>query len=114
MPHPLEDPGAFLNDLVASRWDVIAPQAWKQYQDRGRGVVVFQVKHPGEDREEPLRYLTFSGPEEEIAESSMAAMYELVQNYDPRSEAIVAAELPNGHTVFDVFEREPAPAEAQQ
>lgn len=111
--HPLEDPGAFLNELVESRWELIARQAWQQYQDRGRGVVVFQISHPGAEEEQPLRYLTFSGDPEEIEQSSMSAMYRLVREYEPREQAVVAAELPNGHTVFDVFAREPDPAGAQ-
>lgn len=109
---PLDDSGAFFERLVEQKWLTVARQAWKQYQQRGRGVVVFSLRSPGEDREEPMRYMTFSGEEEEIRNSSMAVMYRLVQEYDPEQEAVVAAILPNDHTVFDVYSLDPAPAKS--
>lgn len=108
---PTEDPGAFLEQLVEQEWTTIARHAWNQYQQRGRGVIVFSMRYPGEDRKEPLRYMTFTeGDEEEIQASSMAVMYDLVQKYDPESEVVVAVVLPNEHTVFDLCSGEPAPA----
>jgi hypothetical protein len=110
---PTEDPGAFLEQLVEQEWSMIARHAWHQYQQRGRGAIVFSLRYPGEDRQEPLRYMTFTDADEaEILESSVAVMYELVREYDPETEAVVAAVLPNEHTVFDVFGREPSPVEA--
>ena len=111
--NPTEDPGAFLEQLVENEWTMIARHAWNQYQDRGRGAIVFSLRYPGEDRKEPLRYMTFTDADEaEIRESSVGVMYDLVQDYDPRTEAVVAAVLPNEHTVFDVFSREPGPVAA--
>lgn len=110
---PSEDPGAFLEQLVEQEWTTIARHAWHQYEQRGRGVIVFSLRYPGEDRKEPLRYMTFTADDEdEIRKSSMAVMYDLVQKYDPETEVIVAAILPNEHTVFDTFSRDPAPVKA--
>ena len=105
-----DDPGALLEGLVAAQWTTIARQAWTQYQQRGRGVVVFTLGAPGSDENEPLRYLTFRGDLDEIAQSTMAKLHELTTAYDPQEEAVVAAVLPDERTVFDVFAEDPAPS----
>lgn len=107
----LDDPGAFLNDLAERQWETAARHAWKQYQARGRGAIVFSLRNPGAEDHEPLRYLTFSGDESEIEQSAMAVLHRLVKQYDPREEVVIAAVLPDDRTVFDVYERSPTPAE---
>lgn len=107
----IDDPGALLERLVDAQWPTIARQAWRQYQQRGRGAVVFHLKAPGSDETEPLRYLTFRGTEREIAQSGFAKLHELVQSYAPQDEAVVAVVLPDERTVFDVYAEEPPPAE---
>ena len=107
-----DNPGALLERLVAAQWTTIAQQAWTQYQQRGRGAIVFTLDTPGSDEKEPLRYLTFRGDADEIAHSTMALLYELVSTYTPQDEAVVAVVLPDERTVFDVFANEPAPADA--
>jgi hypothetical protein len=110
MPDP--SPGALLNDLVASHWETAARHAWRQYEDRGRGAIVFPVTAAQEGGErQPLRYLTFSDPEA-AAEGSFSTLYRLVREYDPKREVVVAAVLPDETTVFDVYEETPAPPEA--
>lgn len=104
-----DDPAALLNRLVESYWDTAARHAWTQYQQRGRGAIVFPLSEMQSSQSEPLRYLTFSGDDQEIAQSSMAKLYELVQTYEPRKEVVVAVVLPDERTVFDVYRRDPAP-----
>lgn len=102
---PITDPETLLNRLVAQHRETIAKQARRQHAERGRGAVVFNIRAPeAESEEEPLRYLTFSGDPDEIAESHLALLHRLVQSYDPNEEVVVAAELPDGRTVFDVYE----------
>jgi hypothetical protein len=104
-------PGDLLNDLVESHWDTAARHAWKQYDQRGRGAIVFPVAPDSDGERQPLRYLTFSD-EEAAAEGSFSKLYELIQTYDPETQVIIAAALPDDRTVFDLYEREPAPPEA--
>lgn len=108
----INDPGALLQKVVAAQWDTVARQAWTQYEQRGRGAVVFSLQEPGTRGKEPLRYLTFKGERDEIEASAMAMLYRLVASYDPREEAVVAVVLPDGRTVFDVFSETPHPASA--
>ena len=110
----IDDPGALLERLVDAQWPTIARQAWRQYQQRGRGAVVFKLEAPGSDDREPLRYLTFRGTERDIAQSGLGKLHELVRSYTPREEAVVAVVLPDERTVFDVYANEPAPAETDQ
>lgn len=105
-----DDPAALLERIVTAQWETVARQAWMQYQQRGRGAVVFSLQSPGTRGKAPLRYLTFKGAREEIEESAMAMLYRLVESYDPSEEAVVAVVLPDGRTVFDVFSRTPHPA----
>lgn len=105
-----DDPGALLHRVIDAQWPTIARQAWQQYQQRGRGAVVFTFCTPGTQDKEPLRYLTFRGDSQEIAQSAMATLHELVASYNPREEAVVAIVLPDERTVFDVFARSPKPA----
>lgn len=106
----INDPGELLQRLVSAQWETIAQQAWAQYQQRGRGAVVFSLQEPGSEDRAPLRYLTFKGPREEIEASTMAMLYRLVESYDPETEAVVAAVLPDERTVFDTFSETPLPA----
>jgi len=105
-------PGALLNDLVASHWETAARHAWRQYEERGRGAIVFPMTAARDaDERQPLRYLTFSDPEAAAA-GSFSTLYRLVQEYDPDQEVVVAAVLPDETTVFDVYEQTPSPPEA--
>lgn len=110
--HSIDDPGRLLKRIATTQWETIARHAWSQYQHRGRGAIVVSLQDPGADREEPLRYLTFRGDRDEIAQSAMAMLHQLVASYDPREEAVVAVVLPDERTVFDVFSKAPSPADA--
>ena len=110
MPSP--DPGALLNQLVDEYWQTAARHAWRQYQNRGRGAIVFTIDPSAEDRERtPLRYLTFSD-ERAAQDGSFSKLFELVETYDPEKEVVIAAVLPDNRTVFDVHKETPAPPEA--
>ncbi|MFB6247140.1 MAG: hypothetical protein ABEL97_01055 [Salinibacter sp.] len=106
--HP---PDALLNDLVDTHWATAARHAWRQYDQRGRGAIVFPIAASGEGERTPLRYLTFSD-EEAAARGTFSTLYRLVQEYDPQRQVVVAAVLPDESTVFDVYERTPPPPEA--
>lgn len=107
----VDNPGDLLERLVDKQWETAARHAWSQYQQRGRGAIVFSLRHPGASEREPLRYLTFTGDAEDIAQSSMATLNQLVERYDPREEVVIAAVLPDDRTVFDVYARNPAPVD---
>lgn len=107
-----DDPATLLERVVDSYWSTAARHAWQQYQQRGRGAIVFFLSSLESQHSEPLRYLTFSGEEREIAQSSMAKLHELVQEYDPREEVVIAVVLPDERTVFDVYGRDPTPETA--
>jgi hypothetical protein len=104
-------PDDLLNDLVDAHWATAARHAWRQYDQRGRGAIVFPVATSAEGERQPLRYLTFSD-EEAAASGAFAALYRLVQTYDPEHQVVVAAVLPDESTVFDVYERTPPPPAA--
>ena len=106
-------PGDLLNDLVDSHWDTAARHAWRQYQERGRGAIVFPVASNSNDNgdRQPLRYLTFSD-EDAAAEGAFSKLYELVESYDPETQVVIAVVLPDERTVFDLYEQTPAPPEA--
>lgn len=112
MPSIDEDPGPLLERIVATQWATIARHAWAQYQQRGRGAIVVSLQRPGTEGEEPLRYLTFRGDRDEIAQSAMAQLHQLVESYNPETEAVVAVVLPDERTVFDVFAESPPPEDA--
>lgn len=106
------DPATLLNQLVDSHWDTAARHAWRQYNQRGRGAVVFTVQPSANDDERtPLKYLTFND-ESAAQEGNFAKLYELVQSYNPEQELVAAAQLPDERTVFDVYTEEPRPPEA--
>lgn len=106
------DPAAVLNQLVDRHWDTAARHAWRQYNQRGRGAVVFTVRPSANDNERtPLKYLTFSD-ESAAQEGDFAKLYELVQTYDPETEIVAAAQLPDDRTVFEVYDRAPPPPDA--
>lgn len=106
------DPGTLLNELVERHWDTAARHAWRQYEQRGRGAIVFPVEASANDAERtPLRYLTFTD-ESEAQEGAFATLYQLVETYDPEQQVVAAAVLPDERTVFDVYEQEPPPPEA--
>jgi predicted ArsR family transcriptional regulator len=107
----IDDPGAFLERLVDAQWTTIARQAWQQYLQRGRGAIVFQLKAPGSEGTEPLRYLTFRDTDDDVTQSGLAKLHELVQTYAPQDEAVVAVVLPDERTVFDVYAKDPSPFE---
>lgn len=114
MPSIDKDPGPLLEHIATAQWETIARHAWSQYQQRGRGAIVVSLQTPGAEGEEPLRYLTFQGDRDEIAQSSMAMLHRLVESYDPRTEVVVAIVLPDERTVFDVFSETPSPQDAAQ
>ena len=106
------DPGPLLNDLVETHWETAARHAWRQYEQRGRGAIVFPVE-PGADEADrtPLRYLTFNDAEA-AQEGAFDQLFRFVDTYDPEQELVAVAVLPDERTVFDVYERTPAPPEA--
>jgi hypothetical protein len=104
-------PGDLLNDLVETHWETAARHAWRQFEERGPGAIVFPVEASSDGDRQPLRYLTFSDPDA-AASGSFAKLFELVQDYDPERQVVIAAVLPDESTVFDVYERSPAPPEA--
>ena len=104
-------PGTLLNELVDSHWETAARHAWRQYEQRGRGAIVFPVDSLDEGERQPLRYLTFSDAEA-AASGAFSTLYRLVQDYDPETEVVIAAALPDDNTVFDVYRRTPVPPEA--
>lgn len=106
------DPGRLLNELVDQHWETAARHAYRQFQDRGRGAIVFPVEADAqESRRTPLRYLTFTD-EEAAQNGAFTRLYRFVESYDPKREIVAAAELPDERTVFDVYERVPPPPEA--
>lgn len=108
------DPAALLNRLVDRHWTTAARHAWRQYQERGRGAIVFSVQEEQTSNERtPLQYLTFTDPEA-AEDGQFAKMLELVRSYEPKQEVVVAAVLPDGRTVFDVYQQEPSPPEASE
>lgn len=108
MPSPAE----VLNDLVDQYWPTVARHAWRQYQNRGRGAIVFTIDPSAPDGERtPLRYLTFND-EEAAQEGTFSKLYDLVSSYDPEHEVVVAAVLPDDRTVFDIHAQTPVPPDA--
>lgn len=106
------DPAVLLNRLVDTHWSTAARHAWRQYQERGRGAIVFTVQNnTNSDERTPLRYLTFTDPDA-AEDGQFSKMYELVCTYDPEQEIVAAAVLPDGRTVFDVYKDDPSPPEA--
>jgi hypothetical protein len=105
-------PGDLLNNLVDTHWDTAARHAWRQYQQRGRGAIVFPVEpDAGESKRTPLQYLTFTD-EEAARKGSFDQLHGLVASYNPEQEIIAAAVLPDDRTVFDVYEQTPPPPQA--
>lgn len=105
------DPADLLNRLVDAHWTTAARHAWRQYQERGRGAIVFTVKESPEPNERtPLRYLTFTDPSA-AERGRFSKLYDLVSSYEPEREIVMAAVLPDGRTVFDVYEKTPSPVE---
>lgn len=104
-------PETLLTNLVDSHWQTSARHAWRQYQERGRGAIVFRIDASEATERQPLRYLTFTD-EEAAADGAFAMLHTLVETYDPEQEVVIAAVLPDDRTVFDVFEQSPAPPDA--
>lgn len=98
-------------ELVDSYWQTSARHAWRQYQERGRGAIVFRIDPSADGDRQPLRYLTFTD-EEAAANGAFAMLHSLVDTYNPEEEVVIAAVLPDDRTVFDVFEQSPAPPDA--
>ena len=106
------DPGTLLNQLVDTHWETAARHAWRQYQQRGRGAIVFPVQSSADESERtPLRYLTFNDASA-AQEGAFSTLHALVRSYDPKQEIVAAAQLPDERTVFEVYGREPAPPQA--
>jgi hypothetical protein len=106
------NPGALLNHIAETHWHTVARQGWRQYQQRGRGAVVFPTPQSGDAEDggtAPLRYLTFQGTDDEIRASAMKMLHHLTTTYDPTREVVLALILPDDRTVFDVYARSPAP-----
>lgn len=110
-PPASSNPGALLDHIAASHWNVIARHGWQQYRQRGRGAVVFPTPQPGDAEADvaPLRYLTFKGEEADIRASAMRMLHHLTTTYDPAREVVLAVVLPDDRTVFDVYARTPTP-----
>lgn len=108
----MTDPGTLLKQLIDTHWTTAARHAWRQYEQRGRGAIVFTVRPSAPDNERtPLRYLTFNDPTA-ARKGTFAKLYELVHSYDPEEQVVAAAVLPDERTVFDVYDRTPTPPEA--
>ena len=105
-------PADVLNAAIEAHWPVVARHAYVQYERRGRGVIVLPTptEADGEGRA-PLRYLTFSTSNQDLEGSELQPLHKLVQTYTPDTQVVVALELPGGRTVFDVYERTPAPVD---
>lgn len=117
------DPGALLNELATTYWTTAARHAWSQFQERGRGAIVFPVgdasppealgdETASSGGTQPLRYLTFNRSDAVVTDGPFAKLFELIQTYDPEEEVVLAAVLPDERTVFDVYQRDPAPPDA--
>jgi hypothetical protein len=107
------DRESFINEFAESRWPTLAKHAWRMYQERGRGAVVYPVQPEGENGSEraPLRYLTFT--DEEAAQSSPFSMlHHFVETYDPETEVVLVVQFPDESTVFEVYDDTPSPKEA--
>lgn len=106
------DPGTLLDDLVDSHWKTAARHAWRQYQERGRGAIVFPLSEdPASNERTPLQYLTFDDVDA-ARDGPFSMLYELVHTYSPTEEVVIAAVLPDDRTVFDIYEHAPAPPDA--
>ena len=106
------DPGTLLSQLVDTHWETAARHAWRQYNRRGRGAIVFTVQ-PSTDANErtPLKYLTFN--DEAAAEGgAFSTLHDLVRTYDPEQEVVAAAVLPDERTVFEMYDQDPPPPDA--
>lgn len=109
---PAPTPDDVLNQLVDTHWTTAARHAWRQYNQRGRGAIVFTVQPSADERERtPLKYLTFND-ESAAQDGAFAKLYELVQTYDPEQEIVAAALLSDQRTVFEVYEQAPPPPQA--
>jgi hypothetical protein len=105
------DPETLLNRLVDEHWTTAARHAWRQYEERGRGAIVFPIEETGDSGgRTPLRYLTFN--DADAADGPFARLYELVQSYNPEQDVVVAAVLPDERTVFDTYHQTPPPPDA--
>jgi len=106
------DPGSLLTQLVDTHWATAARHAWRQFEQRGRGAIVFTVQPSADESERtPLKYLTFND-ESAAQDGAFAKLHELVKSYDPAREIVAAAVLPDERTVFEVYDREPLPPKA--
>lgn len=106
------NPGALLNQLVDTYWETAARHAWRQYNQRGRGAIVFTVQSSADpDERTPLKYLTFSD-KSSAQEGVFSKLHELVRSYDPEQQVVAAAQLPDERTVFEVYEHDPPPPDA--
>ena len=109
---PSAAPSTLLNQLVDTHWDTAARHAWRQYQQRGRGAIVFTVQPSADEGERtPLKFLTFND-ESAAEEGAFSKLHELVRTYDPEEQVVAAAVLPDKRTVFDVYAKAPLPPEA--
>ena len=106
------DPGTLLNRLVDTHWETAARHAWRQYNQRGRGAIVFTVQPSADTNERtPLKYLTFN--DESAAEGgAFSTLHDLIRTYDPEQEVVTAAVLPDERTVFEVYDQDPPPPDA--
>jgi len=106
------DPGTLLNQLVDTHWTTAARHGWRQYQQRGRGAVVFTVQPSSNTNERtPLKYLTFND-ESAAQDGAFTKLYELVATYDPEREIVAVAQLPDDRSVFEAYAQDPPPSEA--
>ena len=109
---PAPDPSSLLNRLVDEHWDTAARHAWRQYDQRGRGAIVFTVQPDADrNRRTPLKYLTFND-ESAAEDGAFSKLHDLVRAYDPEQQIVAAAILPDERTVFEVYGREPHPPQA--
>jgi len=104
------NPGELLNRFAERHWNLAARHAWRMYNERGRGAVVFRSNADGErGRKLPLNYLTFKASKEETMGTQLEIVRHLIDTYDPEKEAVLAINFRDGTTVVDVYKKEPAP-----
>jgi hypothetical protein len=108
------DREGFIDDLAESKWETLAKHAWRLYQERGRGAVVYPMQPDdggdGSGRT-PLRYLTFTD-EKEAQSGPFSMLHHFVQTYTPETQLVLVVQFPDDSTAFDLYECTPAPENA--
>ena len=108
------DRESFIDNLADTRWATLAKHAWRLYQERGRGAVVYPMQNDengSDDARTPLRYLTFTD-EKQAKSGPFSMLHHFVETYDPETQVVLVVQFPDESTVFELYERTPAPKNA--